>query len=184
MLDLMTSRGVAISVSSRFVRPLSPAFRLVLRGGPDVRAKAGEVVGLSLSSQACRAVVAGERAALWLGPDEQLLILPEADGPRLQNALAAALQGLRHALVDVSHRQGGFEVGGLHAAAMLNTGCPLDLDPFAFPIGMCTRTVFGKAEIVLWRTAPLTFRLEVWRSFAGYVTGLLAEAGREFGDAG
>ncbi|CAN5456880.1 sarcosine oxidase subunit gamma [soil metagenome] len=184
MHDRMTSRGVAIATPTKFVRPLAPAFRLVLRGGPDVMAQVGDGLGLTLSSQACRAVVAGARAALWLGPDEQLLILPEAEGPALQAALATALVDLRHSMVDVSHRQGGYEVSGLHAAAMLNTGCPLDLDPYAFPIGMCTRTVFGKAEIVLWRIAPLTFRLEVWRSFAGYVTGLLAEAGREFGDVG
>jgi sarcosine oxidase subunit gamma len=45
---------------------------------------------------------------------------------------------------------------------------------------MCTRTVFGKAEIVLWRTAAETFRIEVWRSFAPYVLGCLEEAGREY----
>ena len=184
MLELTLSRGVAIAAPAKSVRPLAPAFRLVLRGGADVMAAAGAVLGLILSTQACRAVVASERAALWLGPDEQLLILPEEEGPNLQGALVAALGDLRHSLVDVSHRQGGFEISGLHAAAMLNTGCPLDLDPFAFPIGMCARTVFGKAEILLWRTAPLTFRLEVWRSFAGYVTGLLAEAGLEFREPG
>jgi sarcosine oxidase subunit gamma len=41
----------------------------------------------------------------------------------------------------------------------------------AFPIGMCTRTLFGKAEIVLWRTGEAQFHIEVWRSFAGYVWG-------------
>jgi len=45
---------------------------------------------------------------------------------------------------------------------------------------MCTRTLFGKAEIVLWRTTPDTFRIEVWRSFAPYVLGSLAEAAREY----
>ena len=50
----------------------------------------------------------------------------------------------------------------------------------AFPVGMCTRTLFGKAEIVLWRTAPRPFRIEVWRSFAPYVLGCLDEACREY----
>jgi sarcosine oxidase, subunit gamma len=44
---------------------------------------------------------------------------------------------------------------------------------------MCTRTVLAKAEIVLWRRAHDSFHLEVWRSFAGYVSGVLAEAARE-----
>ncbi len=46
---------------------------------------------------------------------------------------------------------------------------------------MCTRTIFAKAEIVLWRTAPDAFRIEVWRSFAPYVLGLLDEAIMEYG---
>jgi sarcosine oxidase subunit gamma len=45
---------------------------------------------------------------------------------------------------------------------------------------MCTRTVFAKADIVLWRTGEQTFHVEVWRSFAGYVTGLLVEIASEY----
>ena len=72
------------------------------------------------------------------------------------------------------------EVSGTHAATMLNAGCPLDLDLAEFPVGMCTRTVFAKADVVLWRTRSDAFHLEVWRSFAGYVSGLLAEIATEF----
>jgi sarcosine oxidase subunit gamma len=45
---------------------------------------------------------------------------------------------------------------------------------------MCTRTVFAKAEVVLWRTGADAFHVEVWRSFAPYVLGLLEEAAREY----
>jgi sarcosine oxidase subunit gamma len=44
---------------------------------------------------------------------------------------------------------------------------------------MCTRTVLGKADIVLWRTAADSFHVEVWRSFADYASHFLAEASRE-----
>jgi sarcosine oxidase subunit gamma len=54
------------------------------------------------------------------------------------------------------------------------------LDPAAFPVGMCTRTVFAKAEIVLWRTSVDIFRLEVWRSFTDYVARYLAQVAREY----
>jgi len=43
--------------------------------------------------------------------------------------------------------------------------------------------MFGKAEIILWRKADDAFRIEVWRSFAPYVLGCLAEASREYGGA-
>ncbi|HXI48279.1 MAG TPA: hypothetical protein VNH39_06790, partial [Steroidobacteraceae bacterium] len=70
-----------------------------------------------------------------------------------------------------------------HAATILAGACPLDLDARAFPVHMCTRTVLAKAEIVLWRTAPDAFHVEVWRSFQPYAQALLGEIGREFSGA-
>ena len=49
----------------------------------------------------------------------------------------------------------------------------------AFPVGACTRTVFAKAEIVLWRTSADVFRVEVARSYCRYVVDLLGEVARE-----
>jgi sarcosine oxidase subunit gamma len=43
---------------------------------------------------------------------------------------------------------------------------------------MWTRTMIGKAEIVLWRKGAAEFRLETWRSCAEYVLGWLHEATR------
>jgi sarcosine oxidase subunit gamma len=71
-------------------------------------------------------------------------------------------------------------VSGPHASAILNAGCPLDLDPAEFPPDMCTRTLLGKAEIVLWRTGGAEFHLEVWRSFSDYVLEFLREAAQDF----
>jgi sarcosine oxidase subunit gamma len=45
---------------------------------------------------------------------------------------------------------------------------------------MCNRTVLGKAEIVLWRTDPETFRIKAWRSFAAYIWRFLDDARGEF----
>jgi sarcosine oxidase subunit gamma len=157
---------------------LSPAARYILRGAADVRAAATRVLGLEVPAVACRASIAGERAALWLGPDEWLLITPVTDGDNLERSLSEALIGLPHSIVDVSHRQTGFAVSGPEAQTLLASGCPLDLDERAFPVGMCTRTMLAKAEVVLWRTAPATFRLEVWRSLAAYVSLYLADAAR------
>ena len=56
----------------------------------------------------------------------------------------------------------------------------LDLHPSAFPAGMCSRTLLGKAEIVLWRISATSFRIEVFRSFVPFVWLLLREASREY----
>jgi len=162
-----------------WLRPLPAATRFVLRGGPRALACAGEALGLELPQPALRAVAAAGRAALWQGPDEQLLLAPDAEHAALAARLTAALDGVPHSLVDVSHRQTAFELVGPEAAALLNGGCPLDLSLREFPAGMCTRTVYAKSEIVLWRTAPEVFHVEVWRSFSAYLTGLLAEHARD-----
>jgi sarcosine oxidase, subunit gamma len=162
-----------------WLEPLPAATRYSLRGGADARAAASRAFGVELPVTACRAATAGGRAALWLGPDEHLLIAPEPEAAAVAAGLRAALAGVSHSLVDVSHRQVAFALKGPSAAWLLVHGCPLDLDSAEFPVGMCTRTVYVKAEILLWRTAPDTFRVEVWRSFADYVVALLAETALE-----
>ena len=151
----------------------------ILRGDGRVMAAAGAALGLTLSAHPCRASVQGERAALWLGPDEQQLLVPDSEGADLGQALLTALAAMPHALVDVSHRQVHLELQGAAAAWCLNVGCPLDLELASFPTGMCTRTVLAKAQIVLWRPAEWIFRVLVARSYADYVSRFLVEAARE-----
>jgi sarcosine oxidase, subunit gamma len=178
MPDLSATRAAPLITAGALLQPLPPATRYILRGGPDMRATAEGAFGVVIPSHACRASAKDGRAALWLGPDEWLLIAPEAANAATASALGAALEGRPHSLVDVSHRQTAFTVSGPDAPLLLGSGCPLDLDESAFPVDMCTRTMLAKAEVVLWRTAPQAFRVEVWRSFAAYVSQYLAEAAR------
>jgi sarcosine oxidase subunit gamma len=167
--------------ATEWVKPLPAAMRFILSGDSRARAAAAPIWGVAFAEQACRALVQGTRSTLWLGPDEYLLLGAdvESEDP-MTEALELALCDVPHSLVNVGHRQFALEVSGAHAAAILSGACPLDLDPDEFPIGMCTRTVLAKADIVLWRTRGDAFHLEAWRSFAGYVTGLLSEIAGEF----
>jgi sarcosine oxidase subunit gamma len=159
---------------------VSPASRLSARGDRAAAEAIGRAFGVPLQREACRSAEGGRRAALWLGPDEWLLIagFGEADG--LIRDIGGELDGVAASLVDISDRQVGIDIVGAEAAEAINAFNALDLDLDAFPVGMCTRTIFGKAEIVLWRTAADRFRIEVWRSFAPYVLGCLDEATREY----
>ena len=104
--------------------------------------------------------------ALGLGPDEWLLILPEAAPPPV-------IQGT-HALVDVSDREIAMTIDGPDAAALLQNGIALDLSLAAFPPGKATRTLHDGVGVVLWRTGEASFRLDVWRSFAEHLLASLA----------
>jgi sarcosine oxidase subunit gamma len=179
MAEPTVERRRPLIAASAVLQMSPPAARHVLRGLPAALDAAGDALGLSLSMPACRASVHATRSALWLGPDERLLLGEDASAADTISRLERALGDQPYSLVDVSHRQLGLSLAGPDAARVLAAGCPLDLDPEAFPVGMCTRTVLAKAEIVLWRVAADAFRLEVWRSFAAYVSGVIAEAARE-----
>jgi sarcosine oxidase subunit gamma len=167
MDDICLARAMVPPVVT--LAPGPDTARHVLRLRPEAIQAAAAAFGAGLPLDACRACTQEGRTALWLGPDEYLLLSPPGETAGIEAAFKAALGEDSYALVDVSHRQTGFVVAGAKAAALLNAECPLDLRAAAFPVGMCTRTLFGRAEIVLWHQAEGVFYLECWRSFTAYV---------------
>ncbi|MGK9055415.1 sarcosine oxidase subunit gamma [Neorhizobium petrolearium] len=152
-----------------------PAERISLRAGAEGVAALSQALGLDLPVKPKTSAAAKGRAALWLGPDEWLVI-DEGKGGLMQ---AAASSGVLHSAVDVSHRNAAILVSGPGAARAINAGCSQDLSLKVFPVGACSRTVLAKVEIVLLRTAEDAFRVEVWRSFSDYAFGLLAEGAQD-----
>lgn len=168
--EQVAAGGIAISV-------LEPMTRFSLRLRPTGDAPLGTVAGFPIDQRLNTIAVADERWSVRLGPDEWLIGAPADQAESAEVELERALGNVAHSLVDVSHRNVGLEIKGLGAAAALNAGCPLDLSDIAFPAGTATRTLLGKAEIVLIRAgAAPTYRIETWRSFATYVHGFLHEA--------
>lgn len=161
------------------LEPAAPAERINLRVRAEDVAALSAALGVDLPLKPKTSASANGRTALWIGPDEWLVV---ADGPgEVGSALveAAARSGALHSATDVSHRNTAILVSGPGAAGAINVGCPQDLSLKAFPVGACSRTIFGKVEIVLLRTAGDAFRVEVWRSFSDYAFGLLAEGARD-----
>ncbi|AXV16204.1 sarcosine oxidase subunit gamma [Neorhizobium sp. SOG26] len=151
------------------------AERISLRARPEDVPALSSALGLELPVRSKTSASANGRTALWLGPDEWLVIGEVGGG--LLDALVGT--SALHSATDVSHRNTAILVSGPGAANAINGGCPQDLSLKAFPVGACARTLFGKVEIVLLRTAEDAFRVEVWRSFSDYAFGLLAEAARD-----
>ncbi|MGA3157889.1 MAG: sarcosine oxidase subunit gamma family protein [Steroidobacteraceae bacterium] len=180
MAERFIVRRGPISTTTQALRLLPGASRYVLRGSSEVMERAVSALGLPFVPRTCRAVSDGTHSALWLGPDELLLLAPEAEQSECMSMLSSALGGVPHSLVDVGHRQCSIELLGASVEPILRTGCPLDLHISAFPVGMCTRTLYAKSEIVLWRTALQAFHVEVWRSYTEYLTALLAQATQEY----
>jgi sarcosine oxidase subunit alpha len=104
-------------------------------------------------------------AALWLGPDEWLIV------------------GTRPALdvVDVSANRTTIELSGAKARDVLMKGCSLDLHPRAFGPGRCAQTALARAAIILHQTTDEpAYRILVRSSFAEYLAEWLMDAAAEF----
>lgn len=151
------------------------AARASLRAGMNEVAALSDALGMALPTKPKTSARANGLDALWLGPDEWLLIGPEGTDFM---ALGAG-SGVLHSMVEISHRNVAFLVSGRGAAQAINAGCPQDLSLAVFPVGACSRTVFGKIEIILYRTASDVFRVECWRSFSEYCFGMLSEGAKD-----
>ena len=101
--------------------------------------------------------------ALWLGPDEWLVL--NATEHDFADAQAA---------VDVSAARLVLELDG--ARAVLAQGCSLDLRPHVLPPGRCAQTLLGRATVILQCVDDDTFRIFVRRSFAPYLRAWLEDA--------
>ena len=157
------------------IRPCPSAHRISLRAGPDAVPALSEALGLELPSRPKGSAAANGVAALWLGPDEWMLIGEEGSG--IAGRLAA-VNGHLFSAVDISHRTTGLTLEGALAATVLASGCPQNLSTETFPAGACSRTVLAKAEIVLWREGRHRFRVECWRSFSDYVWNYCVDAAK------
>lgn len=157
------------------VTPAAPATRLSLRAGADALGALSSAFGLTLPTRPKTSASANGRHALWLGPDEWLLI--DETGADLMAAAASA--GVLHSATDISHRNTAVLVSGPDAAGAIASACPLDLGNAVFPVGAAARTVLGKIEVVLLRSGEEDYRVECWRSFAPYAFGILAEGAED-----
>ncbi|MGE3304765.1 MAG: sarcosine oxidase subunit gamma [Rhizobiaceae bacterium] len=157
------------------VAVLPPAERISLRAPAGSVAALSKALGVKLPTRPKSSASEGGRHALWLGPDEWLVIDTAGGDPLADVAGVKQL----HSAVGVSHRNVAVQVSGAGVEATLSAGCPQDLTLAAFPVEACSRTLVGKVEVVLLRTAEDTFRVECWRSFSDYVFDFLDEAAKD-----
>ena len=121
--------------------------------------------------------VAGDasRAALWLGPDEWLVVGPPGSEATLEDELGAT----GAAVVDVSANRTTLELRGPRVRELLEFGCPIDLHPRVFGPGRCAQTLLARANVLIWFVTDdpePVYRLFVRPSFAAYLAAWLADA--------
>jgi sarcosine oxidase subunit gamma len=118
----------------------------------------------------------GARAALWLGPDEWLLVGEPTTGAAIVADLGAALGTRPHSAVDVSANRVVLELTGTGTKEVLSKGCSLDLDRRGgWTPGRCAQTLLARVPVILHERADAS-RVLVRPSFADYLVDWLIDA--------
>ncbi len=120
-------------------------------------------------------IAGGGREALWLGPDEWLVVARPGSARELVEDLERSLEGLHHSVVDVSADKAVVELAGDHRTDLLARGCGLDLHPRSWRDGMCAQTLLARVPVLLQERDRAT-RVFVRASFAGHLVSWLAQA--------
>jgi sarcosine oxidase subunit gamma len=159
--------------------------KISLRGsGAAFHEAVRSAIGVALPLKPSTTVIANDRRALWLGPDEWLLIVADREREAVIGGLRRALAGQHVAVVDVSAARSVIELEGENARSLLEKGCHLDLHPRAFKPGDCLSTVMAKTNVLIEQTgeAPPTYRLYIRPSFARHFAAFIGEAARDLTD--
>jgi sarcosine oxidase subunit gamma len=118
------------------------------------------------------AVDDGRRAALWLGPDEWLVLGPPGAAVEIVAELEATFAYVDRSVIDVSASRIAIELTGAGRFDLLAHVCSLDLHPRVWATGRCAQTLLGRAQVILQERTETTGIL-VRPSFADYVVDLL-----------
>ncbi len=170
-LAAMAGEMAAVSSPQLALREIPFLPQTNLRGDPGDEAFITGVrnaTGVELPVEAGRVTSAADVRALWLGPDEWLLV-----GGDVADTLTAALAGQHVAVTDVSGHRTCLELAGPGATGLLSSGCPLDLAGVLPGPGTCAQTLFGRAQIILERLSNEVFLLYPRGSFAVYLARFL-----------
>ncbi|MFD9722201.1 sarcosine oxidase subunit gamma [Streptomyces sp. NPDC059072] len=143
----------------------------------------GVALGLQLPLEPGTAVRAGDSTAVWLGPDEWLVVGRPGTQRDLESRIRSAVGDEPVSVTDVSAQRTTLLVSGPRARDLLSHGCPLDLHPRAFGPGRCAQTTLARTQVILVaRDEPRAgFWVLVRSSFAGYLTDWLLDAAVEYG---
>ena len=183
-LDMSLARPILEGVSDTGAGGLKLSVQ-PLRGMITLRADLSDAAVVS----AVKAAVGSEmpdirkatETALWMSPDELMLLTPYGEAGTAVAKLTEALSGVHHLAVDVSDARTMFKLEGDAAREVLAKGAPVDLARDQFGVGDLRRTRISHIAAAFWQSGegPDVFEIICFRSYASYLWEWLEESSRE-----
>lgn len=158
------------------------------RGMIDVRglstdkkfmAAAKSVLGFDLPKSPRTSNSWGDVKALWLSPDQWLVLCPRDKTAALLESLNAALNKIYSLCVDVSDMRAVIRLTGEGVRETLMKGCSLDLLSDEYAPGTVRRVRFAEIAALINSVDATTIDLYVFVSYADYAWEFLLKAARK-----
>lgn len=152
--------------------------KVKLRAEPDdaaMHVAIRDVVKLDLPRTPNTSTETPPLSALWLAPDEWMLVCASGSETDVITSLEYATLDFHASVVDVTDAYTILRLSGASARELLAKGCSLDLHQRAFALGDVAQTMLAKVSIILHQTADdvdeagPVFDIYVPRSFADYL---------------
>ncbi len=156
-------------------------------GDPAFVAAVEKVLGFAVPTVPNTATGKGKKSALWMGPDEWLIVTAPDGGQKVLAGLQDKLAAHHVAVFDVSDSRTIIALSGKNAREVLIKGCGIDFHPRAFGPDRCAQSTLALAHVMIHqtalnkKTAAPTYHLYVHRSFAQYLWAWLEDAAGEYG---
>ncbi|MDZ7710937.1 MAG: sarcosine oxidase subunit gamma family protein [Roseovarius sp.] len=186
MAEPVTALGGARFEGLATIEEAGPTGMITLRGdlsSKEVKDAVKKAVGLGIPAQ--RQALEGQgTAALWMSPDELLLMCPYDEVAGTIATLEEALEGQHFLAVNVSDARTFLRISGAGARETLAKLCPVDLSRDAFTPGMFRRTRMAQIPAAFWLDESGTFHLICFRSVADYAFNLLKTNALPGGEVG
>jgi sarcosine oxidase, subunit gamma len=184
-LEALAGDLAAASTAELSIREVPFAVQIDLRGNShsgEFPAAAYGILGGDLPLAPNTFTRMSSLDALWLGPDQWLLVsFGNAATSGLEAGLRRALAGQHASIVDVSDCRAVLDLSGPQSRQVLLQGLSLDLHPRTFGPGQCAQTLLARAPIILQQlTDAPSYRIFVARSFSHYMVKWLCDAMRTF----
>ena len=147
-------------------------------------AAAKEVLGFDLPKAPRTSNTFGDVKALWLSPDQWLILCAREKAPALAADLAKAAEKTHALAVDVSDMRSIIRIEGERSREVMMKGCSLDFTDVDFTAGYVRRVRFAEIAALFNIVEEHVIDIYVFRSYANYAWDFLLKAARKGSEVG
>ena len=139
------------------------------------------ITGCTFPPAANKFTTAGERHAVWLGPDEFMIICEAGKDEELASAIHTSFGSLHAAVTNITDALAAFHLKGAAVRQVLAKGCALDLHQNSFTSDDAAQTLLSHAAVTIMALADDEFIVICRTSFASYLHDWFLDAALEYG---